>query len=86
MQEQLEWEILVLLQVQMFFLAELESADGFKPGIETLETRLFKLNEIPWDEIAFSAVTYVLRRYVEQVETGVEKLHMATFDKARDGY
>ncbi|MBT6178730.1 MAG: NUDIX hydrolase [Deltaproteobacteria bacterium] len=80
------YSVLHISQVQMFFLADLKSATDFKPGIETLETKLFKLDEIPWDEIAFSAVTYVLRRYVEQGREGVGKIHMATFDKARDGY
>jgi ADP-ribose pyrophosphatase YjhB (NUDIX family) len=80
------YSVLHISQVQMFFLADLESDDCFKPGIETLETRLFKLGEIPWDEIAFSAVTYTLRRYVEEGKSGIGKIHMATFNKARDGY
>jgi ADP-ribose pyrophosphatase YjhB (NUDIX family) len=80
------YSVLHISQVQMFFLADLESDDCFKPGIETLETRLFKLGEIPWDQIAFSAVTYTLRRYVEEGKSGIGKIHMATLNKARDGY
>jgi len=41
-----------------------------------LETRLFKECEIPWDDLAFSVVRKVLRRYFEDFLTGVFSFHM----------
>ena len=51
-------------QVYMMFLAELLDLD-FHPGKESLEVKLFKETDIPWDTIAFSAVTFTLRQYFE---------------------
>ena len=51
-------------QVHIFYLAQLNS-DQFQPGWETMEARLFREDEIPWDEIAFRTVKVTLRRYFE---------------------
>lgn len=50
-------------QVHLFFTASL--VGGYGVGAETLETRLFKQEEIPWDEIAFRSGRYALERYLE---------------------
>ena len=49
---------------------------NFRTGHESLETRLFKEREIPWDDLAFSVVREVLRRYFEDFLTGVFPFHM----------
>jgi len=49
-------------QVYMFFRAKLEDLD-FYPGEESLETALFSESEIPWDELAFPAITETLKHY-----------------------
>jgi ADP-ribose pyrophosphatase YjhB (NUDIX family) len=49
-------------QVHVFYLARLLS-DVFVPGFETIETRLFTEDEIPWDEIAFRTVKETLEHY-----------------------
>jgi len=49
-------------QVYLIFLSDLVDLD-FSPGRESLEVRLFKEKETPWDEIAFSAVTFALKEY-----------------------
>ena len=46
-------------QVQLIYAARLTSAD-IAPGEETLETRLARWDEIPWDDIAFPSVRWVL--------------------------
>ncbi|MFZ5447461.1 MAG: NUDIX hydrolase [Thermodesulfobacteriota bacterium] len=38
-------------------------------GDETLEARVFKLNEIPWPQIAFSSTKEALRDYINQFGT-----------------
>ncbi len=51
-------------QVYLMFLADLSNLN-FSAGKETTEARLFKKEEIPWDEIAFGAVTFTLKQYFE---------------------
>jgi ADP-ribose pyrophosphatase YjhB (NUDIX family) len=52
-------------QVHSFFLAELTSMH-FNPGAETLEARMFKLDELPWDDMAFMTVSRTLRLFIEE--------------------
>ena len=49
-------------QVHLYYRAQLTS-DVFDPGHETLEARLFREDEIPWDELAFHTVRETLRRF-----------------------
>lgn len=79
------YSIVHISQVQLFFLAKLQSPDSFRPGIETLETRLFGVNEIPWDEIAFTAVKFALEKFVEVGPDLNETVYLNSFDKTRDG-
>jgi ADP-ribose pyrophosphatase YjhB (NUDIX family) len=49
-------------QVHMLYRARLLDLT-FAPGEESLETRLFREEDIPWDELAFRSVTLCLRHY-----------------------
>ncbi|MBV1877215.1 MAG: NUDIX hydrolase [Pseudomonadales bacterium] len=49
-------------QVYMFFRAQLLDLN-FSPGIESLEVKLFKESEIPWDELAFPVISATLKYY-----------------------
>jgi ADP-ribose pyrophosphatase YjhB (NUDIX family) len=49
-------------QVYFMFRARLLDLD-FKPGVETLEARLFAENEIPWDQLAFRTIKSTLELY-----------------------
>lgn len=49
-------------QVYLFFLTQLRSTD-FNPGPESLEVALFREEDIPWDEIAFTVVRVSLEQY-----------------------
>ena len=48
-------------QVQLLFRARLLS-DAVEPGPESLEVRLFRWDDIPWDQLAFPTVRWVLER------------------------
>ena len=48
----------------MFFRADLASLD-FDPGEESLEVKLFREHEVPWDNIAFAVVRKTLELYFE---------------------
>ena len=52
-------------QVHVFFRARLNNLD-FGPGRESLDVRLFKLTEIPWEEIAFKTVKIALRTQINK--------------------
>ena len=49
-------------QVQVLFRARLASP-GFAPGVESLEVRLFDWDEIPWEDLAFPSVHWVLKAW-----------------------
>ncbi len=61
-------------QVYLMFRARLLDLD-FKPGIESLETRLFSEAEIPWDEIAFRTIRATLKQYFEDRRNGAFDFH-----------
>ena len=56
-------------QVHVLMRGELVD-DKFAAGIESLEVKLFREDEIPWDDIAFRAVKMTLERYFEDRKTG----------------
>ena len=49
-------------QVHVIFVAQLTPPD-FSPGQESLETRLFSEEDIPWEELAFASVRFALERH-----------------------
>lgn len=58
-------------QVYTLFRGKLAPPYSFRAiEPETLEAGLFKLSEIPWNELAFSSVRLALEQYVEDVEKG----------------
>ena len=61
-------------QVHMMFRAKL-IGDQFGAGHETLEARLFREDEIPWDEIAFASVRFALESWIEDRRNGEARLH-----------
>ena len=60
------FNIIHINQVQLFFRATLTDLD-FSPGDESLETALFSEDEIPWQELAFPAVTSTLKEYFKDL-------------------
>ncbi len=55
-------------QVYLIFLANLLDLN-FCAGHESLDVKLFKPEEIPWDEMAFSAVSFAIKNYIETMKT-----------------
>ena len=62
-------------QVHIFYRARLLS-DKFNPGFETLEARLFREDEIPWDEIAFKTIRETLKYYFADRRSGHFSIHV----------
>jgi ADP-ribose pyrophosphatase YjhB (NUDIX family) len=64
-------------QVHLYFRARLTSTE-FAPGPETIEARLFRENEIPWDELAFRTVRDTLKYFFADLRDGRFGLHCAS--------
>ncbi len=56
-------------QVYVFFRARMIE-ERFSPGHESLEARLFREEEIPWDELAFETVRRALHYFFADREKG----------------
>lgn len=52
-------------QVQLFYRARLEPGSSVAAGPESLEVRLARWDEIPWEELAFPSVGWALRHHAE---------------------
>ena len=54
-------------QVHVFFRAHLQNLE-FGPGKESLDVKLFKLSEIPWEQMAFKTGKIALRAQINKSE------------------
>ncbi len=54
-------------QVHLFYRAALLDLD-FAAGVESLEVRLFREDEIPWEAIAFTTVSQTLRLFFDDLK------------------
>ena len=61
-------------QIYFLYCATIKTP-SFRAGNETSEVRLFSLSDIPWESIAFSAVTFALQGYIENIKTDQPLLH-----------
>jgi len=64
----------VVEQVHIFYRARLLD-ESFGPGAESLEVRLFREDEVPWDQIAFRTVAATLRLFFEDRDRGAFGVH-----------
>ena len=60
-------------QVYIMFRAKLLD-ESFKPGIESLEVKLFSEEEIPWDQLAFRTIDYTLKYFFDDRRSGHYKM------------
>ena len=56
-------------QVYLIYLGKILNTD-YAAMDETSEVRLFGIDELPWDEIAFSSVDFILKKYISDYEDG----------------
>ena len=63
-------------QVHLFYRARLLDTD-FAPGPETIEARLFREAEVPWEQLAFRTVRETLLRYFDDRRRGEFGMHCA---------
>lgn len=65
-------------QVHLYYRAALQDLK-LNPGPETLEARLFREDEIPWEELAFRTVRATLEAYFRDRRAGHFGLHCLDF-------
>ncbi|XP_031738511.1 nudix hydrolase 23, chloroplastic isoform X2 [Cucumis sativus] len=73
-------DIPLIGQTYIIFMGKLKKP-YFSPGPESLECRLFPLDDIPFDSLAFSSMLVTLRLYVEDVKAGRATFHYGTINK-----
>ncbi len=65
-------------QVYLHFLSKLKDRN-FGPTKESSEVRLFKADEIPWDDIAFHSTTFALEKFIE-FGPDFQGVHLGSFE------
>lgn len=71
-------------QVYMIFLAHMRDST-FTGGAESLEVRLFRHNDIPWDELAFRVIRAIMKHYVNTSGRDNGSVHIGTILPLSDG-
>ena len=74
-------DIPVIGQVYLLYRASLEEGSRFGAGPETLESKFLPLDEVPYDDLAFSSVVTALRFFAADVEAGSFGFHSCVIDK-----
>jgi ADP-ribose pyrophosphatase YjhB (NUDIX family) len=69
-------------QVYMFYRGRLLNLD-FSPGEESLEVGLFREDQIPWQELAFTVVAETLTHYFADRRAGGFRLHHGDINTGR---
>jgi ADP-ribose pyrophosphatase YjhB (NUDIX family) len=67
-------------QVYVMFRARLLDRD-FGPGSESLDVRLFREEDVPWDDLAFRTITRTLRNYFLDRKLGAFPVHVSALEK-----
>ncbi len=61
-------------QVHLFYRAQLANLN-FAPGPESLDVKLFREAEVPWEQLAFRTVAQTLKHYFEDRRRGAFEFH-----------
>jgi ADP-ribose pyrophosphatase YjhB (NUDIX family) len=67
-------------QVYVMFRAQLADLD-FGPGPESLEVRLFREDEIPWEDLAFRTIARTLRNYFLDRKLGTFRTRVSALER-----
>lgn len=74
------YDILHIAQVYMIYRGRLITPD-FAPGDESLETALFREEEVPWEDMAFPVMRMVLEQFFADRRRGKFTLKSARIDR-----
>ena len=51
----------------------------YSNGVESIETRMFEVKDIPWNEMAFSSSTFAINKFLENKKLGINQSHLGCF-------
>lgn len=74
------YDLVGVHQVYLVFLASMLH-DHFGPTTESSEVAFFSIDEIPWDDIAFTSTTFALEKWIEGRKTSNNGVFMGSFHK-----
>ena len=74
------YNICYVNQIYLMFRGRLSDLD-FRPGPESLDVRLFNMEEIPWDDLAFPVMEKTLTRYVRDRSRSVFTFHIDDIER-----
>ena len=77
-------DVLRARQVHVFFRGALKTPE-FGAGQESLAADLFRVEDIPWDDIAFPSVRIGLEQYLRNRESGKDDLLVCTAPGRKEG-
>ena len=77
------YSVLPAKQVQLVYRATLANESEVKPGIESLETKMFRWEDIPWDDLAFSTNRWALKHAKDTLGEEIPKVQLRS--KLDDG-
>jgi ADP-ribose pyrophosphatase YjhB (NUDIX family) len=72
-------------QVHLMYRSRLLDEE-YSSGQESLEVRLYRKAEIPWDLLAFPSVRETLKYYYQDRETGMYRIRSGEINKDPEGY
>lgn len=70
-------------QVYMFYRVQMTDLN-FSAGEESLDVRMYREDNIPWDDLSFPVINRTLEHYFEDRKTGVFPVHESTLDRSTD--
>ncbi|KAL6534596.1 Nudix hydrolase 23, chloroplastic [Orobanche gracilis] len=73
-------DIPLIVQTHIIFLAKLKRRH-FSPGPESSECKLFGVDDIPFESLAFSSMLVTLKLYIEDIKVGRPKFHYGIINK-----
>ncbi len=75
------YDIPYINQIYIFFLCQIRGGD-FQPGPESYETKLYSVDEIPWEQIAFPVVKQTLEEFFEDKKKDHFPVRMTEIERA----
>ncbi|MDH3689495.1 MAG: NUDIX hydrolase [Gammaproteobacteria bacterium] len=69
-------------QVYIMFRGQMK-CESFQAGAESLEVKLVRADQIPWDELAFPVIRIILERYISEREQGTYGIYVGNIDTGR---
>jgi len=71
-------------QVYLLYLADMTAPGHPERTVESEAIRLFRVEDLPWSDLAFRAVEFALHRYTEPEGAECAQVHLGTYLRGRN--